>query len=102
MVLIVVLAVAFTVWMAVEAFRREGGVSVWLLVILVLGPIGAVIYFFAEYAQHLFARPVFEIDEEYAAVTLALLAAAHDRGCDKRWQVVERLRCGRFGIRPHQ
>ena len=59
MVLIAILAVAFTVWMAVEAFRREGA-SVWFWVILLLAPIGAVIYFFAEFAEDLFARPVFQ------------------------------------------
>jgi len=64
--LVAILALAFTVWMAVETFRREG-VSVWLWVILILGPIGAAIYFFAEYAQHLFARPVFESREVTAA-----------------------------------
>jgi tetratricopeptide (TPR) repeat protein len=65
-ILIVLLAVAFTVWMAVETFRRDG-VSVWLWVILILGPVGAVVYFFAEYAGHLFARPVFETREVTAA-----------------------------------
>jgi hypothetical protein len=65
-VLIAVLAVAFTVWMAVETFRREG-VSVWLWVILIFGPVGAVIYFFAKYAEQLFARPVFEAREVTAA-----------------------------------
>jgi hypothetical protein len=64
--LIVLLAVAFTVWMAVETFRREG-VSVWLFVILIFGPVGAAVYFFAEYAEHLFARPVFEAREVTAA-----------------------------------
>jgi tetratricopeptide (TPR) repeat protein len=70
-VLIALLAVAFTVWMAVETFRREG-VSVWLVVILIFGPIGAAVYFFARYAEHLFARPVFETQE----VTVADLRAA--------------------------
>ncbi len=59
MILIAGLAMAFTVWMAVEAYRREG-ISRWLWVILLLGPIGATIYFFAELAGELFARPVFE------------------------------------------
>ena len=59
MVLIASLAVAFTVWMAVEAFRREG-LSLWFWVILILGPIGAAVYFFAELAGDLFTRPVFE------------------------------------------
>jgi hypothetical protein len=45
--------------MAVEAYRREG-VSLWLWVVLLLGPIGALVYFFAEVAGTLFARPVFE------------------------------------------
>jgi tetratricopeptide (TPR) repeat protein len=58
-VLIASLAVAFTVWMAVEAYRREG-VSRWLAVILLLGPIGALVYFFSEFAGQLFTRPVFE------------------------------------------
>jgi hypothetical protein len=65
-ILIALLAVAFTVWMAVETFRREG-VSVWLWVIVIFPPVGAVVYFFAEYAEHLFARPVFETREVTAA-----------------------------------
>ena len=71
MALIALLAMAFTVWMAVETFRREG-VSVWLFVILLLGPIGAAIYFFVAFAPHLFTRPVFESRE----VTSADLSAA--------------------------
>ena len=59
MVLIATLAIAFTVWMAVEAYRRDG-LSRWFWVILLLGPIGAAAYFFAELAGDLFARPVFE------------------------------------------
>ncbi len=66
MVLIATLAMAFTVWMAVEAYRREG-VSRWLWVILLLGPIGAAIYFFSQLAGELFARPVFETRQATAA-----------------------------------
>jgi hypothetical protein len=58
-VLIATLAIAFTVWMAVEAYRRDG-LSRWFWVIVLLGPIGAAAYFFAELAGDLFGRPVFE------------------------------------------
>lgn len=50
---IAILGMAFTIWMAVEAVRR-GQASGWLWIILLFGPIGAAVYFFAEYADHLF------------------------------------------------
>lgn len=53
MALIVLLGMGFTVWMAVEAVRR-GQAAGWLWIILVFGPIGAAVYFFAEYADGLF------------------------------------------------
>ncbi len=51
--LIALLGVGFTIWMAVEAVRR-GHASGWLWIILIFGPIGAAVYFFAEYADGLF------------------------------------------------
>lgn len=42
------LATGFTLWMAVEAVRR-GDASRWLWIILVFGPLGAAVYFLAEY-----------------------------------------------------
>lgn len=84
MVLIAILAVAFTVWMAVEAFRREG-VGVWLWVILILVPIGAVIYFFSEFAGHLFARPVFETRQATAADLRAAEADVAQAGNASTW-----------------
>ncbi|MEE8217862.1 MAG: PLDc N-terminal domain-containing protein, partial [Vicinamibacteria bacterium] len=56
---IAILGVAFTIWMAVEAVRR-GHASGWLWIILIFGPIGAAIYFFAEYADHLFGSPILQ------------------------------------------
>jgi len=50
---IAILGMAFTIWMAVEAVRR-GHASGWLWIILLFGPIGATVYFFAEYADNLF------------------------------------------------
>jgi hypothetical protein len=41
-------ATGFTLWMAVEAVRR-GHASRWLWIILIFGPLGAAVYFFAEY-----------------------------------------------------
>lgn len=43
-----VLSAGFTLWMAVEAVRR-GQAGTWLWIILMFGPIGAGVYFFAEY-----------------------------------------------------
>ena len=84
MVLLASLAVAFTVWMAVEAYRREG-VSRWLWVILFLGPIGAAIYFFAEFAAHLFTRPVFETREATPADLRAAEADVAQAGNAFTW-----------------
>lgn len=84
MFLVVTLAVAFTVWMAVEAFRRNG-VSTWLWVILALGPIGAAVYFFAEYAEQLFARPVFETREVTPADLKAAEADVAQAGNASTW-----------------
>jgi hypothetical protein len=42
------LATGFTLWMAVEAVRR-GDAGRWLWIILLFGPLGAGVYFFAEY-----------------------------------------------------
>ena len=84
MVLVAGLAVAFTVWMAVEAFRREG-VSLWFWVILFLGPIGAVVYFFAEFAQQVFGRPVFETREATAADLSAAEADVAQAGNAFTW-----------------
>ena len=81
---IVILGVAFTVWMAVETFRREG-VSVWLWVILIFGPIGAAIYFFAKYAEQLFARPVFETREVTAADLRAAETDVEQAGNASTW-----------------
>jgi hypothetical protein len=92
--LIAVLVVAFTVWMAVEAFRRQG-LSVWLLVILFLGPIGAVIYFFAEYAEHLFARPVFEAREVTAADLRAAEADVEQAANASTWTALASALRGR-------
>jgi hypothetical protein len=82
--LVATLAVAFTAWMAVETYRRDG-VSLWLWVILILGPIGAAVYFFAEYAQSLFARPVFETREVTAADLRAAEADVAQAGNASTW-----------------
>lgn len=56
MAFVALLGMGFTVWMAVEAVRR-GHASGWLWIILLFGPLGAAVYFFAEYADGLFRGP---------------------------------------------
>ena len=50
-----VLIVGFSVWMAVEAYRRGQG-SPWLWIILIFQPFGALVYFFAEYLPYSMPR----------------------------------------------
>jgi hypothetical protein len=57
--------------MAVEAVRR-GQASGWLWIILLFGPLGAAVYFFAEYADGLFRGPALQPRK----VTAAELRAA--------------------------
>jgi hypothetical protein len=70
---VALLGMAFTVWMAVEAVRR-GHASGWLWIILLFGPLGAAVYFFAEYADGIgiFRGPAFGP----RAVTVADVRAA--------------------------
>ncbi len=56
---IAVLGMAFTVWMAVEAVRR-GHASGWLWIILLFGPIGAAIYFYAEFFDQPSGGPILQ------------------------------------------
>jgi hypothetical protein len=72
----------FTLWMAVDAVRR-GRAGSWLWIMLVFNPLGAVVYFFAEYAhsgmlrwpgQHL--RSVTAADLRYAEAEVHRLGNA--------------------------
>jgi hypothetical protein len=81
---LVILGMAFTIWMAVEAVRR-GDASPWLWIILVFGPIGAAVYFFSEYADTLFRGPVLEPRKVTAADLRAAEADVKRLGNAATW-----------------
>ena len=81
---IAILGMAFTVWMAVEAVRR-GHASGWLWIILIFGPIGAAIYFFAEYSDQLFRGPILQARKVTAADLRAAEADVKRLGNAATW-----------------
>jgi len=82
--LIAVLGMGFTVWMAVEAVRR-GQASGWLWIILLFGPLGAAVYFFAEYAEGLFRGPGLQARKVTAAELRAAEADVRRLGNVATW-----------------
>jgi len=74
----------FTVWMAVEAVRR-GQAAGWLWIILLFGPIGAAVYFFAEYADGLFRGPALQPHKVTAADLRAAEADVRRLGNVATW-----------------
>jgi hypothetical protein len=75
---------AFTVWMAVEAVRR-GHASGWLWIIVLLGPIGAAIYFFSEYSESFSRGPVLQPRKVSAADLRAAEADVKRLGNAATW-----------------
>jgi len=83
-VFVALLGMGFTVWMAVEAVRR-GHASGWLWIILLFGPIGAAVYFFAEYADGLFRGPALQPRKVSAADVQAAEAEVRRLGNVSTW-----------------
>jgi hypothetical protein len=53
MLLVLGIGAAFTLWMAMEAIHRGQGDS-WLWIIVLFGPVGALVFFFTEYMKEPF------------------------------------------------